>query len=107
MLWLLPLLGERWAELLEMPLMLGVVYVGARWVNRRLAKRGSRLAAGLLALALLVAMELGLVLQLRGLTFAEYIESRDPVSGAAYLFSLVVFGVAPALLGARSKKQRH
>lgn len=97
-LWLLPRLGERWAELLEMPLMLAVVYLGARRVSRRVESTGGRLAAGLLALGLLLAMELGLVLQLRGLTLAEYAETRDPLSGAVYLVSLALFGLAPALL---------
>ena len=42
-----------------------------------------------------VAAELGLVLTLRGLTVAEYVAGRDPISGSAYLFSLGVFALAP------------
>ena len=38
--WLVPMVGVRVAELTELPLMLAVVFFAARWVNRRfLAER--------------------------------------------------------------------
>jgi hypothetical protein len=41
-LWLVPIIGTRTAELLEMPLMLTVVIMAARWVVRHYGKpRGS------------------------------------------------------------------
>lgn len=98
-LWLLPQVGERTAELLEMPLMLTAIYFAARWAATKLADGNARLAAGVFALTLLLGMELGLVLKLRGLAFAEYVAERDPVSGVVYVASLGFFAVAPALLG--------
>jgi len=108
---LVPVLGERGAELLEMPFMLAVVcvsaYLLARKQRARLGGRGL-LGAGFVALGLLVAAELGLVLTLRGLTFAEYVASRDPISGSAYLFSLGVFALAPwAAAGYLAARERR
>jgi hypothetical protein len=98
--WLVPAVGERVAELAEIPLMLVVSALAARWVLRRFlspAAAWPRIAAGCLALALLLSLELTLVLALRGLTFAAYLASRDPVSGTAYLASLALFALMPAL----------
>lgn len=109
-LWVVPRLGERWAELAETPLMLLVSLLAARWVVRRFAVPDSsmpRLQVGLLALALLVCCELTVVLAMRGLTFTEYLETRDPVSGTAYLASLVLFAVLPALIGRGSPAARN
>lgn len=99
-LWLVPLWGERYAELAETPLMLAVVFLAARRTGiGRFADWRRRLCAGLIALALLVSMEFTLVLWLRGLSLAQYGAERDPVSGVVYLLALVAFAVAPALLG--------
>ena len=98
---LLPLMPERYAELLEMPLMLAVIYFTARYIIKVSGPRASAaalLAVGLVALAMLLLVEFTLVLGLRGLTLAEYIESRDIISGTAYALSLVYFGIAPWLL---------
>lgn len=99
--WLVERIGERSAELLEMPLMLAVVFLAARWVVKRFSLPptvGPRLGVGFLALALLLACELTVVLALRGLTFGEYLASRDPLAGAAYAVSLLLFALMPALL---------
>ena len=98
---LVPHLGERTAELLELPLMLAASLVSARLVVRRarLGRPAQRLFTGLLALALMLTAELTLVLALRGLTLAEYVASRDPISGSAYLAGLAVFALAPLLAG--------
>lgn len=97
---LIPMMPERYAELLEMPLMLAVIYFSARYIVRASGQQISAPAAlgvGLLALALLLLVEFTLVLGLRGLTLAEYIESRDVVSGTAYAVSLIFFALAPWL----------
>ena len=101
-LWLLPALGERAAELLELPLMLAVCYFAARFVVRRYPaqRRSHNLYSGLLALTLLLLMEFTLVLGLRGLSLEQYFAQRDPVSGIAYLLSLAAFSLFPwALAG--------
>uniref|UniRef100_A0A7S1X3C2 Uncharacterized protein n=1 Tax=Tetraselmis chuii TaxID=63592 RepID=A0A7S1X3C2_9CHLO len=102
-LWVEPRVGSRAAELLEMPIMFAVVVAAARGIVRRYnfpcgPARGSRLLTGCTALALLLAAELTLVLWLRGLTVQEYLENRDPVTGAAYYGMLGVMAVMPALV---------
>ena len=82
-LWVVPLLGTRVAELMEAPFMLTITIASARWVIRRLAVRpapSSRLGMGVIALGLLLAVEFTLVLWLRGLSMREYFANRDPVS---------------------------
>ena len=102
-LWVVPHLGERWAELLEAPIMLAVIAVAACWLVPRfeLRSRALQLSTGGLALGLLLVAESTLVLGLRGMTLAEYIDSRDPVSGGVYLASLAVFAVAPLIAARR------
>ncbi len=97
---LVPRLGERWAELLEMPVMAAVIFLAAGLVLRRFpAMRSPRRAwfVGLLALGLVVASELALAVALQDRTLAEYIRSRDPVSGSVYLALLLVFSAMPRL----------
>ena len=99
--WVVERFGERSAELAEAPLMMLVVFLAARWVVKRFRlppAAGPRLGAGFLALALLLACELTVVLTLRGLTLEQYVESRDPLAGAVYVISLLLFGLMPALL---------
>jgi len=99
-LFVVPALGERLAELAEMPLMLLMVFFAARWVVRRfrIASRGARMYAGLTGLALLLLAEWGVVLFVRDETIAEYVAGRDPVAATAYLASLVLFAMMPALV---------
>lgn len=102
MVWLVPRIGARWAELLEIPVMLAVIYWAARWVSRwfRLAdhRRPVQVGIGLVGLLLLVGAELWLALQLGGQSPAEYGASRDPVSGTVYAASLVLYAVMPTLV---------
>ena len=67
---LVPRLGERWAELVEMPIMAAVIFLAA---------------------------ELALAVVLQDRTLAEYIRSRDPVSGSVYLALLLGFAAMPRL----------
>jgi hypothetical protein len=102
--WLVPALGARWAELLELPLMVAASVFAARWTCARLRvpqTPGPRLSMGALALALLLAMEFTLVLTLRGQTIAENLASRDPVSGTGYALSLLAFALFPWWFGRR------
>jgi hypothetical protein len=97
-----PRIGERAAELMETPVMLAVIVLSARWVVRRFALASApaiRLGTGMLALVLMLAAEFCFVLRLRGLTVAEYLASRDPVTGTAYYASLGVFALMPLVVG--------
>ncbi len=99
-LFLVPLLGERTAELLEMPLMLGVIVFAVRWIVRhRLAapRLSTTLSVGLLSLGIILFAELGVEMWLRGMSATEVFLNRDPVSGTAYYISLLLFAVTPAI----------
>lgn len=102
-----PRLGERLAELGEMPIMVLASALAARRVLARSDAAGTlarRLALGGLALALLVGAEYLVATGLRGLTPAEYLSGRDPVSGAAYALALLLFAFMPAMVGGRSRQ---
>lgn len=96
-----PRIGSRAAELLEMPVMIGVTFLAARWVAGRLdvpPRPGPRIGMGMLAAALLLAAEFGLVLRLRGLTLEEYFANRDPVSGTVYYAAVLLLALMPLLV---------
>jgi hypothetical protein len=100
-LWIVPRLGTRTAELMEMPIMLLVTIVVARWIILRLgvpSTLSARLGMGFIALVLMLVAEFGLVLWLRGLSIREYLATRDPVSGTVYYAMLVVFALMPLVL---------
>jgi hypothetical protein len=59
----------------------------------------ARLGTGLLALGLLLAAELLLAVVLQDRSLADYVASRDPVSGSVYLAMLVLLAVMPILVG--------
>ena len=100
--WVEPRIGARWAELLEMPVMLTVIIVAARWVIELFSLTSdptARLCMGGLALALLLSAEFSLVLRLRKMTIHDYLKTRDPVSGTAYYLMLGVFALMPLFVG--------
>ncbi|MGB8715296.1 MAG: hypothetical protein WCD66_02920 [Rhodanobacteraceae bacterium] len=96
---LVPRLGVRTAELLEMPFMLAVIL----WAARRLVHRnpdlgrGARLLCGMLALLLLVGAELLVAFALGSGSITQYVASRDPVSGSVYAACLLIMAMAPGL----------
>jgi len=49
----------------------------------------------------LLVAEFALVLRLRGLSFADYLADRDPVSGTVYYLLLGAFAVMPLLVHRR------
>ena len=100
-LWVVPRLGTRMAELMEAPVMLTVTVVAARWLVQRLAvpcTLSGRLGMGFIAIGFLLIAECTLVLWLRGLSVLEYLSSRDPVSGTAYYLSVAVVAIMPFLI---------
>lgn len=101
---LVPRLGERYAELLEMPFMFVAIVLAARYVVRRFdlpARLSVRLQVGFAALAMSVLAELLLATVLQGRSLAQFIASRDPVSGSVYLAMLLLFALMPAILRRR------
>jgi hypothetical protein len=103
-----PHVGARTAELLEVPLMLAVTFLAARWTGRRFATEpgsAARIGVGFLALGFLLAAELVVGAVLRGASAADALLNRDPVSGTAYYVSLLVFALMPWLLGRHGPKE--
>ena len=98
---LVPRMGVRYAELLEMPFMFVAVLLSARYIVGRYrlpSVLSVRLGVGLIALALLLTAELLLNTLVVGQSPAEYVASRDPVSGTSYLVMLGLFAVMPWLV---------
>ncbi|KAK5658051.1 hypothetical protein OQA88_2607 [Cercophora sp. LCS_1] len=103
-----PHLGERYAQLLEMPLMAVVIWKSARLVVKRVrVKTGGAstkrdgVAIGMLALAWFLVIEGGFYLwihQGEGKSVRDWIRERDPAAGAAFFGLLCVFGLLPGLL---------
>lgn len=98
---ILPRLGERAAELLEMPFMLTIIVLAARWINRHLladTEAQRRIVVGLMAMGLVLTADLLVGVALRSMSPSEVLFHRDPVSGAAYYLSLLLFAGMPWLL---------
>lgn len=109
-LWVVPRLGTRVAELLEAPIMFVITIVAARWIVRRLAvpsTASSRLSMGGIALGLLLIAEFTLVLWLRGLSIREYLAGRDAVAGTVYYVMLGGFAIMPLLVARRSGRSQE
>ncbi len=99
---IVPRLGARTAELLEMPIQLVVIVLAARFVVRRFSVPSEprmRLGVGWLALGLAVAAELLLAMAISGQSVGAYLAGRDRVSGSAFLVVLVIFAMMPLLTG--------
>lgn len=106
-LWIERWVGARAAELAEMPFMIAASYLVARALVDRHAAVGIRGAAlvGLAALALLLGAELAVVAFVREQSLVDYVESRDPVSGSAYVLALLLFAAFPALVAHRRARR--
>ena len=97
---IVPHMGERWAELAEMPFMATVIFFAAGYILRKfpaIRLRGRSLFVGFLALAFAVCAELGLAVAFQSRALGEYLAGRDRVSGSVYLGMLVVFALMPRL----------
>ena len=104
---LVPAIGERYAELVELPFMLAAVFGAARWVVRRFgigSKVVLALFLGILSASLLLLIEFSVVLWIRGVSLSEFLESRDPVAATAYYIAAAIFALMPAALVLMSKR---
>ena len=100
-LWIVPRLGTRIAELIEAAIMLVIIVAAARWTVSRFdvpPSRAQRLALGSVALFLLLTAEFALVPWLWHMPISAYLSSRDPVSGAVYYAELGFFAIAPSFI---------
>ena len=98
---LVPRLGERIAEIIEMPFMFAIVLLSAKFIVRHFAvpaTTSARLRVGLMALGLTLATEILLAVAIQKQSLGEYIASRDPVSGTIFLLLLALFALMPLII---------
>jgi len=103
-LFIVPEIGERYAELIEMPIMLFAIYLSAKFIVGKMKEGESArtyLYIGMLSLIILLMFEFTVVLGLQGVSIKQYLASRDPVSGTTYVLSLIIFMVMPVLVARR------
>lgn len=106
-LFLVPALGDRYAELIEMPFMLTAIYYSARYIVDRysaIKTLSDFIYLGILALLMLLLFEFTIVLGVRGMTIDQYISSRDPISGTVYVLSLFIFMIMPFVIARTRSK---
>jgi hypothetical protein len=96
---LVPRLGVRNAELLELPVMLAVIAWASRRTVRGSANGSARqqLAIGGLAWVMLLVAEVVLGMALTGRGPLAVVLAHDPVSGACYYAATILFALAPWL----------
>lgn len=107
--WVVPSVGTRTAELIEMPFMLAVIILAAKFVTRHCdiaPAQLDRLCVGIVAFVMLLATEFTVVLWLRGLSIAEYVVNRDPVSASVYHTMLMIFLFMPLLVTSESSQEQ-
>jgi hypothetical protein len=104
-----PALGERTAEMIELPLMIAAVFFTARWVVHRfgLSSFAMALAIGILSALFLLLFEFSLVLWLRGITIGEYLSGRDPVAAVLYYIAVGIFALMLGLLALFNRSRSH
>ena len=98
---IVPQLGTRNAELLEMPFMLVGIFLAARFIVKQFVLPKTILAylcVGMLALSLTLLAEFLLVVVLQRGTIRQYFKSRDTVSGSAYILLLILFALMPLMI---------
>jgi hypothetical protein len=105
-LWLVPQVGARSAELLEMPLMVLVSFGAATWIVRRSRfpySKSECVALGLMALLFMIGAELGVAVLLLNVPIWDVVTQRDSISGVAYVLALLLFAFMPLLVGRRPR----
>jgi len=105
-LWTNARVGPRSVTLIEAPIMLVVIALGAWLIVRRQdgpATTRQRLGVGLLALGLTMAIEVTGMIWVRGVTIAQYLASRDALAALVYVVLLSGLAVMPLLVAPARK----
>lgn len=94
---LVPRLGVRAAELVEMPFLLVAIVLLSRWRQRQTPELSpaAQLGVGMLALGMMLAAECAVGFGVAGQDPLESLLAHDPVSGSVYYAALVAFALAP------------
>jgi hypothetical protein len=98
---IVPRLGKRKAELLEMPFMFVGIIFAARFVTKKFVLPDTLfayLSVGILALSLVLMAELLMVIVLQRASVKQYFKSRDSVSGSVYVILLLIFALMPVFI---------
>ncbi len=101
---LVPLVGMRVAELGELPLMLCVCYLVARKIASWCDSASEAFRVGWVACGMLLLAEIGMAAAIFGKSIWETLFQKDPISGTAYYVALLVFGALPGYLKSRSPR---
>ena len=103
---IVPWLGQRVAELLEMPFMYVIITKSAEYIVRHFALQDRaliRLLAGFTAVELLVGVEELVSVVVFGHRPSDFFTDRDPVSGWIYFGMLGLFAFMPYILSFTKK----
>ena len=95
---LVPRLGARTAELIEMPFMASVIWFSAHAVVEQFTLAPTlavRLAVGGIALLFVLSAEVIFIKWMQANTVSQYIASRDIVSGLVFIVMLLGFALMP------------
>jgi len=96
---LVPRIGTRYAELLEMPFLLYAIMLTSQYVVRHF-NVGSGIGAGIFALAIELCAEVGMM-YIRGdssiASVKKQIREHDPISGSAFIAMLAVYAAMPMI----------
>ena len=107
-----PLIGDRLAQLLEMPIMMLAITKSAKLIVRQLhpqPPRSQLFLIGVVALTLMLAMEVAGSVYIskkdwNGL--ADWVSDRDAVAGPVYFALLAVFAAMPACISMLQEAER-
>lgn len=107
-LWLEPWLGRTLAVLCETPLLIGAMWLGARWAPAWVKLEHGwwrRLVMGVVALALQQTADLAVGFGLRGMTLSEQVAYFTTPPGLIYLATLIVFTTMPLIAAPRTPRR--
>ncbi|MBP9839325.1 MAG: hypothetical protein KBC84_11530 [Proteobacteria bacterium] len=106
-LFLLPLLGLRTAELAEAPLMLVAIYFSARLLVRKYYKQQDKfqlIGVGLSAVGMVLVGDVIVGMLVFNKSPLEIFTDRDLVSGSVYYILLLIYALMPWVLEKQQKK---
>lgn len=94
-----PVLGDRWSEIIEAPLMIVVIFSVSFYIHHHMLIKKSLDAflVGAIAITLMLAAETIVMLHVRKLTWQQYFETRDPIAGIIYAILLIIFTICPLI----------
>lgn len=107
-----PYLGQRYAELLEMPVMMAVIWQAAQFTTWEIVEDpngiwsfAAPLLVGIFALLWLLATELATTALISGFwnVFTVYFYERDYIAGPIYGLALLSFAIMPLVIRLRQK----